>query len=172
LSLEDCPTSGLATTRSQLVAPRQISLPSLRNALATRQGHLRRDNAVIDRLGCYRMRGQILHSFAEILWFSILSGLAFAQLQEPPKLSYDVLPDFFQLPPGEHLIEPAGVALNSKGHTYVFHRGKHALSHRWAACVRGCRYPIRHSIRRARQSRPNKANFQASVEISRPFVRR
>src|SRR5260370_7934487 len=74
------------------------------------------------------MRRRILHSFAEVLWFCILSGLAFAQLQEPlPKLNYDMLPDFFQLPPGEHLVEAAGVAVNSKGHIYVFHPGKHPL---------------------------------------------
>jgi|SRR5499433_435963 len=74
------------------------------------------------------MRRLILHSSTEILWLCILSGLAFAQLQEPsPKLNNDVIPDFFQLPPGEHLIEPAGVAVNSKGHIYVFHRGKHPL---------------------------------------------
>jgi hypothetical protein len=28
---------------------------------------------------------------------------------------------------GEHFVEPAGVAVNSKGHIYVFHRGKHPL---------------------------------------------
>jgi DNA-binding beta-propeller fold protein YncE len=38
-----------------------------------------------------------------------------------------VIRDFFQLPPGEHLVEPAGIAVNSKGHIYVFHRGKHPL---------------------------------------------
>src|SRR3989449_245102 len=74
------------------------------------------------------MRRLILHSFSEILWFCIVSGLAFAQFQEPlPKLNYNMIPDFFQLPPGEHLIEPAGVAVNSKGHIYIFHRGKHPL---------------------------------------------
>src|SRR3989441_9707669 len=74
------------------------------------------------------MRRLILHSFSEILWFCIVSGLAFAQFQEPlPKLNYDMIPDFVQLPPGEHLIEPAGVAVNSKGHIYIFHRGKHPL---------------------------------------------
>src|SRR5215472_1619718 len=74
------------------------------------------------------MRRRILHPSAQILWFCILSVLAFAQLQEPsPKLNYDMILDFFQLPPGEHLIEPAGVAVNSKGHIYVFHRGKHPL---------------------------------------------
>src|SRR5437016_14556733 len=74
------------------------------------------------------MSRRILHLLAEILWFCILSGLAFAQLQEPlPKLNYDMTADFFQLPPAEHLVEPAGIAVNSKGHIYVFHRGKHPL---------------------------------------------
>jgi len=44
-----------------------------------------------------------------------------------PRLNYEAIPDFFQLPPGEHFVEPAGVAVNSKGHIYVFHRGKHPL---------------------------------------------
>src|SRR4029453_9090062 len=42
-----------------------------------------------------------------------------------PRLNYEAVPDFFQLPPGEHFVEPAGVAVNSKGH--VFHRGKHPV---------------------------------------------
>ena len=44
-----------------------------------------------------------------------------------PKLNYEAVPDFFQLPTGEHFVEVAGVAVNSKGHIYVFHRGKHPL---------------------------------------------
>lgn len=44
-----------------------------------------------------------------------------------PKLNYEWIADFFQLPPEEHLVEPAGVAVNSKGHIYLFHRGKHPL---------------------------------------------
>ena len=56
------------------------------------------------------MSRRILHLVAEILWFCILSGLAFAQLQQPlPKLNYDMTADFFQLPAGEHLVEPAGI---------------------------------------------------------------
>jgi DNA-binding beta-propeller fold protein YncE len=48
--------------------------------------------------------------------------------EEPiPKLNYEAVPDFFQLPQGEHFVEVAGVAVNSKGHIYVFHRGKHPL---------------------------------------------
>jgi len=74
------------------------------------------------------MSRRILHLVAEILWFCMLSGLALAQVQEPlPKVNYDMSADFFQLPRGEHLVEPAGVAVNSKGHIYVFHRGRHPL---------------------------------------------
>src|SRR5262249_42562757 len=42
-------------------------------------------------------------------------------------LHYEAVPGFFQLPPGENFVEPCGVAVNSKGHIYVFHRGKHPL---------------------------------------------
>jgi DNA-binding beta-propeller fold protein YncE len=66
---------------------------------------------------------------------SILTGLFASTLMfehafgEPaiPKLNYEVVPDFFQLPAGENYVEVAGVAVNSKGHIYVFHRGKHPL---------------------------------------------
>ena len=44
-----------------------------------------------------------------------------------PRLNYEAVPDFFQLPSGEHFVEVAGIAVNSKGHVYVFHRGKHPL---------------------------------------------
>ena len=37
------------------------------------------------------------------------------------------MPDFFQLPAGENFVEVAGVTVNSKGHIFVFHRGKHPL---------------------------------------------
>ncbi|HEX7253396.1 MAG TPA: hypothetical protein VF376_10985, partial [Thermoanaerobaculia bacterium] len=60
----------------------------------------------------------------------LVSAAAFGQSAGPtkiPQLSYDVLRDFFQLPPGENFVEAAGVAVNSKGHIYVFHRGKHPL---------------------------------------------
>jgi len=63
------------------------------------------------------MPRRVPHFIAEFLWFCILPGSALGQLPQPlPKLNYDVMTDFFQLPPGEHLVEPAGVAVNSKGH--------------------------------------------------------
>jgi DNA-binding beta-propeller fold protein YncE len=60
--------------------------------------------------------------------FCVLPALAKAQVSESsPKLDYEKISDFFQLPPEEHFVEPAGVAVNSKGNVYVFHRGKHPL---------------------------------------------
>jgi len=57
---------------------------------------------------------------------SLLGQAAFGQAAVP-KLNYEAVPDFFQLPAGENFVEVAGVAVNSKGHIYVFHRGKHPL---------------------------------------------
>ena len=51
-------------------------------------------------------------------------GLAIFEqaLGEPPipKLNYEVVPDFFQLPAGENFVEVAGVAVNSKGTSTYF----------------------------------------------------
>jgi DNA-binding beta-propeller fold protein YncE len=70
----------------------------------------------------------VLHLVAAILWLCPLPDPTHAQIPGPiPKLNYQANADFFQLPPEEHFIEPAGVAVNSKGHIYIFHRGKHPL---------------------------------------------
>ncbi len=82
------------------------------------------------------VRGLVQIMDAQIQWLglSILVALSMAALNLPcraeepiPKLNYEAVPDFFQLPPGEHFVEVAGVAVNSKGHILVFHRGKHPL---------------------------------------------
>jgi DNA-binding beta-propeller fold protein YncE len=79
-------------------------------------------------------RGQL--SIAQVQWLRlpILAALFVATFGHPcrseeaiPNLNYEAVPDFFQLPTGEHFVEVAGVAVNSKGHIYVFHRGKHPL---------------------------------------------
>ena len=44
-----------------------------------------------------------------------------------PELSYEPSVDFLHLPAGANFEEVAGVALNSKGHLFVFHRGEHPL---------------------------------------------
>jgi DNA-binding beta-propeller fold protein YncE len=79
-------------------------------------------------------RGQL--SIAQVQWLRlpILAALFVATFGHPcrseeaiPKLNYEAVGDFFQLPAGEHFVEVAGVAVNSRGHIYVFHRGKHPL---------------------------------------------
>jgi sugar lactone lactonase YvrE len=41
----------------------------------------------------------------------------------PPQIAYESVPDFLKLPPDVHLGEAAGVAVNSKGHVFVYSRG-------------------------------------------------
>ena len=57
---------------------------------------------------------------------SLCAGPALAQLkakaENVPEIPFDSVPDFLKLPPGEYLGESVGVATNSKGHTFVYHR--------------------------------------------------
>src|SRR3989454_1561667 len=43
--------------------------------------------------------------------------------QQPPEIRYHSVPDFLRLPPDIYLGEATGVAVNSKGHIFVFSRG-------------------------------------------------
>jgi sugar lactone lactonase YvrE len=43
--------------------------------------------------------------------------------QQVPQIAYESVRDFLKLPPDIHLGEAAGVAVNSKGHVFVFSRG-------------------------------------------------
>ena len=52
----------------------------------------------------------------------LLSPPALAQ-QSPPEIPYDSVANLLKLPPDMHLGEVAGVAVNSKGHIYVYSRG-------------------------------------------------
>src|SRR5271169_5254171 len=49
----------------------------------------------------------------------------FAQ-QNVPEIQFDSVPDFFKLPPGMNFGEVPGVAVNSKGHVFVFTRSNTA----------------------------------------------
>ena len=49
----------------------------------------------------------------------------FAQ-QSVPEISFDSVPEFLKLPPGMNLGEVPGVAVNSKGHVFVFTRSNSA----------------------------------------------
>ena len=53
--------------------------------------------------------------------FFFLTIPAFAQ--QPPEIRYHADPNFLKLPPDIHLGEAVGVAVNSKGHIFVFSRG-------------------------------------------------
>ncbi len=75
------------------------------------------------------MRAQI-QLFRLLIFAAILAAVPTFMCrgdEQIPKLNYEAVPDFFQLPADQHFVEVAGVAVNSKGHIYVFHRGKHPL---------------------------------------------
>src|SRR5215470_8498702 len=51
-----------------------------------------------------------------------VAPVVFAQ-QSVPEIPFDSVPNFFKLPPDLHFGEASGVAVNSKGHVFVFNRG-------------------------------------------------
>jgi DNA-binding beta-propeller fold protein YncE len=56
---------------------------------------------------------------------ALLAPPVFAQ-QSAPEIQFDSVPDFFKLPPGMNFGEVPGVAVNSKGHIFVFTRSNSA----------------------------------------------
>ena len=57
-----------------------------------------------------------------VLVFLMFSSALFAQ-QAVPEIPFDSVSNFFKLPADLHLGEASGVAVNSKGHVFVFNRG-------------------------------------------------
>ena len=53
----------------------------------------------------------------------LLSGCVFAQQASVSEIPYRSVPEFLKLPPNLYLGEVSGVAVNSKGHVFVFSRG-------------------------------------------------
>lgn len=67
---------------------------------------------------------------ALVLFCSVSQGQpqdALASHRETAELHYRLVPDFLKLPPNLYFSEVSGVALNSKGHIFVFQRGPHPL---------------------------------------------
>ena len=62
-----------------------------------------------------------------LLALLFVAGRAFGEFVPVPELGYRVVPNFFRLPPGMNFGEASGVALDSKGHVFVFHRAKPML---------------------------------------------
>src|SRR5712692_8785702 len=71
------------------------------------------------------MRGEVarLNHMKRSLFVLFLFVAAPLFAQQPPEIRFHSVPDFLKLPPDIHLGEVAGVAVNSKGHIFVFSRG-------------------------------------------------
>jgi len=57
------------------------------------------------------------------LMLLLMNVPAFAQQSSPPIIPFDSVPNALKLPYGMYLGEASGVAVNSKGHVFVFSRG-------------------------------------------------
>jgi sugar lactone lactonase YvrE len=64
--------------------------------------------------------------------FMLLAAPAPAQ-QQPPEIPFDSVADFFKLPNGMNFGEVPGVAVNSKGHVFVFTRSNSATGPAYGA---------------------------------------
>src|SRR5579872_6487176 len=60
-------------------------------------------------------------------WLVLCVAPSFAQ-QNVPEIPFESVPDFLKLPPGQNLGEVPGVAVNSKGHVFVFTREMGSVS--------------------------------------------
>ena len=69
-----------------------------------------------------------------IVLLLLLAAPAFAQ-QAAPEIQFDSIPDFFKLPPGMNFGEVPGVAVNSKGHVFVFTRSNTAAGPAYGAAA-------------------------------------
>ncbi len=58
-----------------------------------------------------------------LLGFLVLISTSAFGRQAVPEIPFDSTPNFLKLPPDLYLGEPSGVAVNSKGHIFVFNRG-------------------------------------------------
>src|ERR1035437_454657 len=66
--------------------------------------------------------------------FVLFAPLAYAQ-QSVPEIPFDSVPDFLKLPPGMNFGEVPGVAVNSKGHVFVFSRSNSATGPAFGAAA-------------------------------------
>jgi hypothetical protein len=66
--------------------------------------------------------------------FVLLVPRSFAQ-QSAPELAFDSVPEFLKLPPGMNFGEVPGVAVNSKGHVFVFTRSNSATGPAYGAAA-------------------------------------
>ena len=74
------------------------------------------------------MKSQLLSALA------LMAPLAFAQ-ESIPQIPFESVPDFLKLPAGMNLGEVPGVAVNSKGHVFVFTRSNSATGPAYGAAA-------------------------------------
>ena len=60
-----------------------------------------------------------------LLLLALLPVRAQSRLPSAPEMQYEFVPNFLKLPPHQYLGEAAGVAVNSKGHIFVYSRSDH-----------------------------------------------
>src|ERR1700688_2884389 len=74
-----------------------------------------------------------------LAWFVLLAPLSFAQQsfaqKNVPEIPFDSVPEFLKLPPGMNFGEVPGVAVNSKGHVFVFTRSNTATGPAYGAAA-------------------------------------
>lgn len=93
--------------------------------LVTIQGTTVRNNLSPNDCGYERGNRMKLISLVCVLW--LIAIPTFSQSTKLPDLGYKSVPDFFVLPSGANFGEVSGIALNSKGHIFVFNRGSKPL---------------------------------------------
>src|SRR5438045_5322811 len=74
------------------------------------------------------MRGELfefkrLHHMKRSILVLLVFAAAPLLAQQPPEIRFHSVPDFLKLPSDIYLGEATGVAVNSKGHVFVFSRG-------------------------------------------------
>src|SRR5438874_11628731 len=69
------------------------------------------------------------------IWIAFLLLVIGPALAQPtvPQIAFDSVPDFFKLPEGMNFGEVPGVAVNSKGHIFVFTRSNSAFGPAYGA---------------------------------------
>jgi hypothetical protein len=115
IRIPDCRSLRARATSSRMRAPhrerRRAHLPAVRRAVYSEEKPLRED---------FMKR-------ALLVVFALLSSAAVAQQPSAPptapQIPFDSVPNALKLPTDLYMGEAAGVAVNSKGHIFVFHRG-------------------------------------------------
>src|SRR6202162_3146986 len=64
-----------------------------------------------------------MKKFALVLAFLLCAPLALVAQQGAPEIPFDSAPNALKLPAGMYLGEVSGIAVNSKGHIFIFSRG-------------------------------------------------